>query len=303
MDNNNNNNNRIAKNTIFLYIRMLVTLLVTLYTARVILNTLGVSDFGLYNVIGGVITMLSFITSAMAAASEMFLAYDLGKKDFKNLNKTFSTTVTIYFLFIILMLIVAETLGLWFVSNKLNFPIERKNAVFWVYQLSIFSFAVSLIRIPYYSAIIAFEKMSFYSWVSIIEVILKLIIVYFLVIFSIDKLILYSILTFFVISIITLVYYLFTKRIFPLCSYKFYWNKNMFTSMFKFAGWTMFGAFSYSSMSQGINILLNIFFNPVVNAARAIVFQISGQIFSFVNNFQIAVGPQLIKYYAERIKK
>jgi O-antigen/teichoic acid export membrane protein len=292
------NNKRIAKNTIFLYIRMLVSLFVTLYTARVVLNTLGVSDFGLYNVIGGVITLLAFITSAMAAASERFLAYDLGKRDMTNLNKTFSMTMTIYIVFFVLTLIIAETIGVWFVKYKLNIPVGREVAAFWVYQFSVFSFSVSLIRIPYNSAIIAFEKMSFYSWVSIVEVILKLVIVYILVVFSFDKLTLYSILTFLVISIVTFIYYLFIKKNFPACSYSFHWDKTMFSSMFKFAGWTMFGAFSFATMSQGVNILLNIFFNPIINAARAIAFQINSQIFSFVNNFQVAVGPQLIKYYA-----
>lgn len=292
------NNKRIAKNTIFLYIRMLITLFVTLYTSRIVLETLGFVDFGLYNLVGGIIILLSFITNSMASASQRFLAYDLGKKDFEKVNKTFSMTVTIYIIFIILTVIIAETIGLWFVTHELNIPNGRENAVFWVYQFSVLSFAANLIRIPYNSMIIAFEKMSFYSWVSVIEVILKLAIVYLLVLFSFDKLILYGVLTFFVISIITLVYYFYTKKIFPTCNYIFHWDKNMFLSIFKFAGWNIFGASSFTAMSQGTNILLNIFFNPTINAARAIAFQINGQIFSFVINFQLAVAPQLIKYYA-----
>lgn len=279
---------------------MLVTMFVSLYTARVVLNSLGVSDFGLYNVIGGVITMLGFITSAMASASERFLAYDIGKKDFIKLNKTFNTTITIYFIFIVITILVAETLGLWFVKNKLNIPSDREHAAFWVYQFSVLAFIVSLIRIPFNSAIIAFEKMNFYAWISILEVVLKLLIIYLLVFFNFDKLILYSILTFSVIGIITFTYYLYSLKIFPTFKFRMHWDKPLFLSMFKFAGWNMYGASSYIGYTQGINILLNIFFNPAINAARGIAFQINSQIFSFVNNFQVAVGPQLIKYYSAR---
>ncbi len=281
---------------------MLITMVVSLYTSRVVLNTLGVNDFGIYNVVGGVVAMFGFITNTMASASQRFLAYEIGRKDEEKLRKTFSVTVTIYLLFAVTIIILAETIGLWFIYNKLNLPAERFIAAIWVYQFSILAFIVSILRIPYNAAIIAHEKMGFYAWNSIVEVCLKLLIVLMLVWLSYDKLMLYSVLTFLVVLIITIIYIVYSNATFTSCKYKFQWDKNLFQTMFNFAGWTLFDSLANIGMNQGVNILLNIFFGPTINAARGIAYQISSQVASFVYGFQMATSPQLVKYYASNQK-
>ena len=292
------NNKRIAKNTAMLYFRMLITMLVSLYTVRIVLNTLGVSDYGISNVVGGVVAMFGFISNTMASASQRFLAFEIGRKDLEKLKQTFSVTVTIYLIFAASILILAETIGLWFVTVKLNFPEARMSAAIWVYQFSILSFIATILRIPFNAAIIAHERMEFFAWISIIEVTLKLIAVFMLVWTSFDKLILYAILMFFVVLIISAAYQIYCLSHFNECKYRFIWDKKLFKSMFGFAGWNLFASLANVGMNQGVNILLNIFFGPVVNAARGIAFQISSQVTAFVGNFQIAASPQIIKYYA-----
>lgn len=292
------NNKRIAKNTLFLYMRMLITMVVALYTSRVVLETLGVTDFGIYNVVGGVVSMLSFVTNSMASASQRFLAFEIGKNNIEKLKKTFSITITIYIIFAVIILIISETVGLWFVKNKLTIPQDRIEATLWVYQFSIFSFVFSILRIPYNAAIIAHEKMRFYALNSIVEVSLKLIIVLLLVWFSFDKLITYSFLTFLVILIISFIYFIYCRINFSETRYTFAWDKQLFKTMFGFAGWNLFDSIANVGKNEGVNILLNIFFNPAINAARGIAFQVSTQITGFVGNFQVAAAPQIIKYAA-----
>lgn len=286
---------------------MLITMVVALYTSRVVLETLGVTDFGIYNVVGGIVSMMGFLTNSMASASQRFLSFEIGQKNDEKLKKTFSMTITIYLIFALIIFIITETIGLWFIYNKLNIPQNRMSAVLWVYQFSIFSFVFSILRIPYNALIIAHEKMQFYAWNTIIEVILKLLIVFMLVWFSLDKLVLYSILTFLVILIVSFIYFIYCKINFRETNYIFIWDKTLFTSMFGFAGWNLFDSIANVAKNEGVNILLNIFFNPAINAARGISFQVSNQMMGFVGNLQMAAAPQIIKYYAadqkEEMKK
>jgi len=299
---NSENNKRIAKNTLLLYFRMIITMLVSLYTIRLVLNTLGVVDYGIYNVVGGIVVMFSFLSGTMASASQRFFAFELGRNDILQLKKLFSLTVIIYFIIALIVLLVSETIGLWFLNYKMIIPVERMEAANWIYQFAILSFLVTIITIPYNAAIIAHENMKIFAYVSIIEVSLKLVIVYLLILFSFDKLILYSILLFGTTCIVTFIYRTICKRNYEECVYFFYWNRSLFRTLISYSGWNLFGSVAWVLNSQGINILLNLFFGPVVNASRAIAYQVSSTVFQFVSNFITAVNPQITKYYATNEK-
>ena len=290
-------NKRVLKNTVFLYVRMLITVLVSLYTSRVVLQYLGVVDFGILNVVGGVVSMFSFITSTMTNASTRFFSYALGTGDKEDLAATFKTTISIYVLLIVIILVIAETIGLWFVWNKLNIPPERHSAAMLVYQISLMIFCCGLLRIPYNSSIIAHERMSFYAYTSIIEVSLKLAIVFMLMVAPFDKLVFYNFM-FFLVSLGITFWYVFFCRKFEECKFGFNRDKEKFKSIFSFAGWNFTSNMGDVAIDQGINVLINIFFGPAINAARGIAFQIKGQVASFCTNFQMAAGPQITKYYA-----
>jgi len=292
------NNKRIAKNTLMLYFRMLLMMGVSLYTVRIVLNTLGSVDYGIYNVVGGLVIMFAFLSNTMAAASQRFFAFELGRNNYDQLKKTFSITMTIYVMIAVAILILAETVGLWFLNTKMTIPPDRMEGANWIYQFSILSFMMTMFTVPYNAAIIAHERMNVYAWVSIIEVILKLLIVYFLLVFSFDKLKLYAILTFVVTTLITLIYRTYTKKKFEECRYVFYWDKTLFKEIVTFSGWNLFGAIAGAFNGQGINIILNIFFGPIVNTARAIAFQVNGTINQFIQNFMMATHPQITKYYS-----
>lgn len=297
------NNKRIAKNTLLLYFRMMLTMLVSLYTVRVVLNTLGVVDYGIFNVVGGIVVMFSFLGNSMAAASQRYFAFEIGRNNLSQLKKTFSITMTIYAMIAVIILILAETAGLWFLNTQMTIPLERMNAANWVYQFSVLSFIMTLFTIPYNASIIAHERMNVYAFVSIIEVILRLIIIYLLVLFSFDKLKLYAVLTLGVIIIVTCIYCTYCKRKFAECRFSFYWDKSLFKELVNYSGWNLFGALAGVFNDQGINILLNIFFGPVVNAARGIAYQVNGAINQFVQNFMTATRPQIIKYYSSGEKE
>ena len=291
-------NKRIAKNTLFLYIRMLLVMAVNLYTVRAVLNILGVDDYGINNVVGGVVTMFSFLTGVMVSASQRFFAFELGKKDFTKLNNYFNLTLWCYLIIAIVVLFLAETIGLWFLHSKMIIPLNRMSAAEWVFQFSVLSFMIQMVVIPYNSVIIAREQMNIYAYVSIVEVLLKLAIVYILTVFTFDKLKLYSVLTCSVIFFTSSFYILYCNRKFSESKITFYWNKNMFYELISYCGWNLFGALSAVLRSQGINLLLNLFFNPTINAARAIAFQVNNAINQFINNFFQAVRPQITKQYA-----
>lgn len=293
------NNKRIAKNTLLLYMRTLFIMLVTLYTSRIVLNTLGVSDYGVYNVVGGIVAMFGFINSSMSSATQRYITFALGKNDTTQLRKVFSTALQIHILISVLIVILGETIGLWFMYEKMQIPANRIDAAFWVLQCSIISTVVMIISVPYNADIIAHEKMSAFAYISILEAILRLSVVYLLLIFSYDKLILYAFLILVVQIFIRFCYSHYCNKHFPESKYCHVWDKSLFKEMTYFAGWSMFGNLSAVLFGQGLNMLLNVFFGPIVNAARAIAVQVQNAIQQFVGNFQMALNPQITKTYAK----
>lgn len=293
------NNKRIAKNTLLLYFRMLFMMAISLFTSRVVLNTLGVEDYGIYNVVGGIVAMFGFINGSMSSATQRYITFALGKGDKSRLQTVFSTTLQIHTLIAGIIVLLGETVGLWFLYNKMQIPAERMDAAFWVLQASIISTVIMIISVPYNADIVAHEKMSAFAYISILEVMLKLAIVYMLVMFSFDKLILYAFLLLAVQILIRFCYSVYCNKHFEETRYKRVWDKALFKEMTGFAGWSMFGNLSAVLFGQGLNMLLNVFFGPVVNAARGIAVQVQNAIQQFVGNFQMALNPQITKTYAK----
>lgn len=295
---NSNNNKRIAKNTILLYFRMMLTMGVSLYTSRIVLDVLGVEDFGIYNVVGGVVVMFSFLNSAMSSATQRYLSFELGRGDFEELKKIFNITVNIHFLIAFIIVLLAQTIGIWFLNTKLNIPESRIVAANWVYQFSIATFFMTVISVPYNAAIISHERMNIYAYVSIFEVLAKLGIVYLIKVLGGDKLAIYAGLLFAVATIVRVIYGFYCSCNFNECQYTWVWDKNKYKELLSYAGWNLWGNFAGVLMDQGLNMLLNIFFGPIVNAARGIAYQVNAAITSFVSNFQLALNPQIVKSYA-----
>ena len=277
---------------------MLLIIIVGLYTSRVVLNTLGVSDYGIYNVVGGIVAMLAFLNSAMVAASQRFISFELGTGNIEKLKKVFCTSVSIHIALAIIIFLIAETLGLWFVNTHLNIPPERMEAANWVYQCSILTLLLTIISVPYNSCIVAHEHVKAFAYVSIVEAVLKLLIVYILLLGNFDKLILYAILVACVAFIIRIIYGIYCKQHFKECTYHFVFDKQLFKEMFAFAGWSVIGNFGFAIKDQGSNVILNLFFGTTVNAARGIALQVNGIISNFSNNFTMALNPQITKQYA-----
>ncbi len=271
---------------------------VALYTSRVVLDVLGVEDFGVYSVVGGVVTLFSFFNSAMSSATQRFFSFELGRKNSKNLSFTFNASVNIHILIGILVFILAETIGLWFVNNKLNLPLENLSTVQWVYHLSVLTFLVGIIRVPYNAMIIAHERMITYAYFSIIEVALKLLIVYLLIVIQTNKLILYAVLVFAVTFLIGVVYIVYCIKHFKESKYQFYYEPKLYKTLLSYSGWNLFGNIASVAKGQGSNILLNIFFGPAMNTAFAITLQVQSAVSVFITNFQLAINPQIIKNYS-----
>ena len=297
------NNKRIAKNTMYLYVRMLVVMAVSLFTVRIVLNALGAEDYGIHNVVGGVVAMFGFLTSTMNSASSRFFSFYLGRQNYKRLSDYFSMSFWCFAALAVLIFIAAETLGLWFVKTQLVIPAGRVDAAMWVYQCAIISFMFRIMTIPYNSIIIAREKMDVYAIGGLLEVFLKLGVAYILYITPFDKLKVNSVLVCLMMCSIDMFYIIYSLKYFPESWVKRFWDKGIFKEVFNYSGWSLFGAISGVVRSQGINILLNIFFSPIVNAARAIAYQVNSAINQFVLNFHKAVQPQIIKYYAAGEKK
>lgn len=298
MNNTVSNNKRIAKNTLFMYMRMFLVMLISLFTVRVLLRILGVEDYGLYNAIGGVVTSLTFVSNTLAAASQRFFSFYIGKGDRANLEKSFSIIFLTYVIVIILLVLVAETVGLWFVFHNMTFPEESAQSVMWVYQMAIATMICSLLSNPYQALIISHEDMNVYASISIIEVILKMGIVFLLTFIPFDKLSLYSILHFFVFLGVGVAYVVICIRRYSESRLSFVWDKTMFRELFSYSSWSLFGSVAGMCNTQGINILLNIFFGPIANAAYSISAQVSVAVNQFGNSFFSAVRPALIKSYA-----
>lgn len=289
---------RIAKNTMLLYFRMILVMGVSLYTSRIVLKELGVSDYGVYSLVGGFIGLFSFLNGAMSSATQRYLTFDLGKKDDARLQKTFSITLTIHAAIALIVLLLAETIGLWYVNHKMIFPPERAFAVNVVYQLSIAASLVSVIQVPYNALIIARERMNIFAYISIVEVSLRLVIVFMLVWFGADKLISYAVLTFIVSLLIQLFYQIYCRRNYRESKYRFEWDKAYYKELIAYSGWSLFGSLAAVARSQGNNVVLNLFFGTTVNAAYGIMNTVNNAINSFVSNFQTASRPQIIKLYA-----
>ena len=292
------NNKRIAKNTLLLYFRMLLTMVVSLYTSRVILNALGVEDFGIYNVVGGVVAMFTVISGSLSAAISRFITYELGKGDQSKLNKIFSASVTIQLLLSLIIVVLIESVGVWFLNAKMTIPADRITAANWVLQFSIITFVINLISIPYNAAIIAHERMSAFAYISILEAICKLAIAFLIMVSPMDKLVFYAILMCVVSVIVRFTYGHYCKKHFTECTYHFHWDKDILKKMFGFAGWNFIGAASGVLRDQGGNIIINLFFGPTVNAARGIAVQVNAAVVGFINNFMTALNPQITKSYA-----
>lgn len=292
------NNKRIAKNTLMLYIRMLFTMAVSLFTSRVVLNTLGVEDYGIQNVVGGVISMFTFINGGMVSSTQRYLNFEIVKGNADRLRSVFNTALQIHALIALVIIILGETVGLWFLLEKLVIPEERMTAAMWVYQCSIIACAVNILSVPYNADIIAHEKMSAFAYISILDVTLKLVIVYLLVVSPIDKLIAYAILTLLVQLLIRYVYTRYCNKHFQESFVEWRFNKPLFKEMLSFAGWSFLGNLAAILYTQGLNMMLNIFFGPVVNAARGIAVQVQSAVHQFVSGFQTALNPQITKNYA-----
>ena len=298
MSDNQANKKRIAKNTLLLYVRMLFLMVISLYTSRVILNALGVNDFGIYNVVGGVVAMFSILSGSLSAAISRFITFELGKKDEEGLRKVFSASVTIQLALSAIIVVLIEAVGVWFLNEKMSIPANRLYAANWVMQFSVITFVINLISVPYNATIIAHERMSAFAYISIFEGVGKLAVAFLIMLAPFDRLIFYSILMCSIAVAVRLVYGTYCKRHFAECTYHFRWDKELLKKMFGFAGWNFIGATSAILRDQGGNIILNLFFGPAVNAARGIANQVNNAITGFVTNFMTALNPQITKSYA-----
>lgn len=293
------NNKRIAKNTLLLYVRMLFTMAVSLFTSRVILNTLGIEDYGINNVVGGIVTMFAMLSGSLSSSISRFITFELGKGNLQRLKAVFSTGVNIQLGMSLLVVLVAEAVGIWFLNTKMNIPIERLDAANWVFQCAMLTFVFNLLSVPYNAAIIAHEKMSAFAYISVVEVSLKLIIVYVLTISPFDRLKTYAVLLLCVGAVIRFIYGNYCKRHFEECTYHFILDKPILKEMAGFAGWNFLGNGAYMLNTQGVNILMNLYFGVSVNAARGVATQVDAALKQFVNNFTTAVNPQITKSYAQ----
>ena len=298
MESNTQRNQRIAKNTVLLYIRTAFTMLVSLFTSRIILNVLGVDNYGIYNVVGGTISMFSIISGSLSGAISRFITFGLGEGDLEKLKRIFSTSVNIQIGLSVVIFILAEIGGLWFLNAKLNIPPDRMYAAHWVLQFSILTFILGLISTPYNACIIAHERMSAFAYISILEAVGKLAIALLITMLTTDKLILYAILMCTIAFIIRMTYGAYCKKHFEECTFHFVFDKELLRRMFSFAGWNFIGATATILRDQGGNIVINLFCGPAVNAARGIAFQVNTAIHGFITNFMTALNPQITKSYA-----
>jgi len=299
VSNTSTNNKRIAKNTLLLYIRLFVTMIIGLFTSRIVLQTLGIEDYGVYNVVAGFVAMFSLFTSSLSSAISRYLTYNLGKGDKDTLSRVFSTSMNIMVCTAFLFIVIGELLGIWFLNAHLNIPEDRMYAANWVFQLTLLTFATNLINVPNNSTIIAHERMDFFAYVSIFEVVMKLVIVYMLYVSPFDKLITYAFLYWLVAILILCIYSFYCKKNFNECRYHKVFDKDLLKEMSGFAGWNLLGSGTYIFNTQGVNILTNMFFNVASNAARGVANTVEGIAKHFVQNFTTAINPQITKSYAE----
>lgn len=289
---------RIAKNTLYLYGRMILLLGVSLYTSRVVLNALGVIDYGIYSVIGGVVAMVGFLNSSLTTSTQRFLNVEMGRGDAKSLNDAFCQAINAHFIIAIFAILVLESVGLWFVINKLVIPDGQLENAIWVFQCSILSFAITIISAPYNAAIIANERMSLFAGLSILDAFLRLGVAFVISSIGNNRLKYYAILLLVVSIIMRLIYSGTCVRIFKECIYRFSFKWKLMKQMLSFSGWMIFGCVSDVLAGQGVNMLINVFFGPIFNAARGIAMQVQGAVSQFSSNFIISVNPQIVKQYS-----
>lgn len=298
MSNTQTNNKRIAKNAAALYFRMIITMVVGLYTSRIILQALGVEDYGIYNVVGGFVSMFSLISASISGSISRFLTFELGSGDTEKLKRVFSTSIWVLCGLSFLVVIATETIGLWYLYNKMVIPSDRLEAAFWVFQISVLTFVINLVNMPYSASIVSHERMDVYAYISILDVVLKLLICYAVIVSPIDRLVFYAILLFSVGLINRVIYARFCKKHFEECTYQWRFDKALFKEIFGFAGWEFIGSSAAILRGQGANLLLNWAGGPLVNAANGIANSITGVVSGFVGNFTQAFNPQITKRYA-----
>ena len=298
IDNPVSSNKRIAKNTILLYVRMFIVMCVNLFTSRVILQALGVEDYGIYNVVGGIVTMFAFLNVAMGSSTQRFITFYNGKGNKSELQEVFSNCIFVHAILAILIIILSETIGLWFLYYKMTIPADRMDAALWVYQMSIITTVVMIFSTPYNATIIAYEKMSAFAYISIFEVTLKLLTTLILLLSKWDNLILFAFLTVIAQLIVRFIYVYYCRKHFSVTKIVYKFHKQLFKSIVSFVGWNVWGGLSNVLYGQGLNILLNMFFGPVINAARGIAVQVQSVIHQFSFNLQTAFNPQITKSYA-----
>lgn len=292
-------NKRIAKNTIFLYVRMFFVLIVSLYTSRVVLNTLGVSDYGVYNVVGGFVSLFGFLNATLSTSMSRFFNYEGGQRGEDGVKDVYTAGFWIHVLLAVVVLILLETFGLWYINNVMVVPADRLHAANILFQYSILSMTLVILQIPYTSAIMSYERMDFYAIVSIIDVVLKLLIVLALPLIPLDKLVSYATLTLIITIINFLLYFIYAKKNFIALKLGKTINKKLFRSFLSFSGWNLVGTFAFILKGQGLNMILNVFFGTVINAARGIASQINGAIFGFSSNIVTAFRPQIVDSYSK----
>lgn len=292
------NNKRIVKNTAFLYVRMLLLLFISFFSSRVILQSLGVMDYGIYNVVGGVVTMLSFFNTALSGATSRFLTFELGTGNIDKLKRTFQTSLFIHILLVIIIVVLLETVGLWFVCNKLVLPDERLNVAIIVYQISVFTLVLGIMQVPFSASITSHEKMNAFAYIGIYDAVMKLLIAYLLFIATTDKLVLYALLIALSSLSVSVIYAYYCVKNFPECRLQIKYNKAIFKPMVSYSSWDLIGSMSVIVRGQGTNILQNTFFGPIVNASTGVANTVLNAIMGFTDNFLVAVRPQIVKQYA-----
>lgn len=294
---------KILKNALFLYFRMIVITGVALFTSRYVLQVLGVQDFGVYNLVGGFITLFSFLNSAMTTATQRYLAYDIGVGNLMNLKRTFSASLTIHLGIALVILLIGETVGLWYINNIMVYESERVFAVNVIYQFLLLTFIINIVQVPYNALITAHEKMNVFALFSFLEAILKLLIVYFLTIFNGDKLIIYAILTFIVAVVVRASYQIYCRLNFEESKFELNYDKSFYNELLSFSSWNLIGNLASILRLQGNNVLLNYFFGAAINAAYGLALQVNSSVNSFVTNLQAAFNPQIIKSFASGEKE
>ena len=293
------NNKRIAKNTIFLYFRTFITMIVALYTSRIILNALGVEDFGIWGVLGGIVSLFSFVNSSLSSSIFRYLTYAIGTGDNEQINKTYNASIIVHICLAIVIFILCETIGQWFLAEKLVVPEAKREISYIVFQIVVITSCVSLLSVPLNSVIISYERMNVYAYMSIVDVAIKLTIAYMVSIVPSNKLVWYALMMLVTTLMLLLFYYLYVRIQFRNLYFQRVKDPQLFKSLLGFSGWSLFGNLAYVGYTQGLNMLINVFFGPIVNAARSISLQIEQAVRTFVGNFQTAVNPQIIKHYAQ----